>query len=314
MLSAHPVTGSSLSAKISSPSDSSNSKNQNIWFNAFDYVDMEDSWFDTSEEHHAAPTASARKAADSRVPFTQDCLQGIQQLVRTLAEYRENRMLSACLASILPDTPTSLVITANSLYTAITERRHIDSAALHALGLASAYLPDNFNVVSSLAAFIRESVTGWTGDNFLQQFVGEEESSTSTHLFTALAITAIVAGSWMKDEGAAQPGLLRVPAFMANIFIRASYYRTVLGNMARALPSGEKMPENNSPSPHAPVFEVDSQVEMLKVPLEVIKKHDDIDIYMQLNPETGERFGKKYVLDSEGALQPYVRKKIKNKK
>ncbi|HEN3636250.1 TPA: hypothetical protein U5E40_000820 [Yersinia enterocolitica] len=243
--------------------DRSNSEGQDIWFDAIDHVEMEETWFDASEEHHADPSSSAGEAAESRVPFTEDCRRGVQQFVRTLGEYGESRMLSACLSKILPGTPASLVLAANSLYTAVTERRNIDTAALHALGLASGYLPENINVVSQLAAFIRDTVTDWTDDTFLQQFLGNEENHTSIHLFTALAVTAIVAGRWMKDEGAPQRGVLKVPAFMANIFIRASHYWTALGNMAGSLPSGAEIPENTGPSQRAPAFEVDTQVEMI---------------------------------------------------
>lgn len=248
--------------------DSSKPEDQDIWFDAIDHVEMEDTWFEGDEafvpheEHHTDPSSSAREAADSRVPFTEDCRRGVQQFVRTLGEYGESKMLSACLSKILPGTPASLVLAANSLYTAVTERRNIDTAALHALGLVSGYLPENINVVSQVASFIRDTVTGWTDETFLQQFLGNEENHTSIHLFTALAVTAMVAGRWMKDEGAPQRGVLKVPAFMANIFIRASHYWTALGNMAGSLPSGAEIPENTGPSQRAPAFEVDTQVEM----------------------------------------------------
>ena len=88
-------------------------------------------------------------------------------------------MLSVCLSGLLPGTPTTLTIAANSLYTAVTERRDIDIAALHALGLASGYLPENINAVSWLAAFIRDTVTGWTDETFLRQFFGNEENHIS---------------------------------------------------------------------------------------------------------------------------------------
>jgi hypothetical protein len=171
-------------------------------------------------------------------------------------------MLSVCLSKILPGIPVSLVVAANSVYTAVTERRNIDTAAVHALGLASGYLPENINVVSRVASFIRDTVTGWTDETFLQQFLGNEENNTAIHLFTALAVMAIVAGRWMKDEGAPQRGVLKVPAFMANILIRASHYWTALGNMAGSLPSGAEIPEKSGPSQRAPAFEVDTRVEM----------------------------------------------------
>lgn len=248
--------------------DSSKPEEQDIWFDAIDHVEMEEIWFKGAEtfppheEHHTDPLSSAGEAADSRVPLTEDCRRGVQLFIRTLGEYGESRMLSTCLSKILPGTPVSLVIAANSLYTAVTERRNIDTAAILALGLASGYLPENINVVSRLAAFIRDTVTGWTDETFLQQFLGNEESHISIHLFTALAVTAIVAGRWMKDEGAPQRGFLKVPAFMANIFIRASHYWTVLGNMASSLPSGAKIPENTGISQHTPAFEVDTCLEI----------------------------------------------------
>ncbi|MFC0139992.1 putative adhesin [Erwinia mallotivora] len=248
--------------------DSSKPEDQDIWFDAIDHVEMKETWFEGAkafaphEEHQAAPSSSAGEAADSVVPFTEDCRRGVQQFVRTLGEYGESRMLSACLSKILPGTPTSLVIAANSLYTAVTEGRNIDTAALHALGLVSGYLPENINVISQLAAFIRDTVTSWTDETFLQQFLDNEDNHNSTHLFTALAVTAIVAGRWMKDAGASHRGILKVPAFMANIFIRASHYWTALGNMAGSLPRGAEIPKNTGTSQHAPAFEVDTQIEM----------------------------------------------------
>ena len=265
-----PLLTPTSSTNISQVSwDSSKPEDQDIWFDAIDHVEMEDTWFegaeafDTHEEHQADPSSSAGEAADSRVPFTEDCRRGVQQFVRTLGEYGESRVLSACLSKILPGTPVRLVIAANSLYTAVTERRNIDTATVHALGLASRYLPENINVVSLVASFIRDTVTGWTDETFLQQFLGNEDNHTSTHLFTALTVTAIVAGCWMKDEGAPQRGVLKVPAFIANIFIRAGHYWTALGNMAGSLPSGAAIPENTGTSQHAPAFEVDTQVEMI---------------------------------------------------
>lgn len=264
----NPPTPTSSTNIFQVSRDSSNPEDQDIWFDAIDHVEMEETWFegaeafDAHEEHQAAPSSSDGEAADLLVPFTEDCRRGVQQFVRVLGEYGESRMLSACLSKILPGTPVSLVIAANSLYAAVTERRNIDTAALHALGLASGFLPENINAVSWLATFIRDTVTGWTDETFLQQFLGNEDNHTSTHLFTALAVTAIVAGRWMKDEGAPQRGVLKVPAFMANILIRASHYWTALGNMAGSLPSGAEIPENTGPSQRAPAFEVDTRMEM----------------------------------------------------
>lgn len=242
--------------------DISNPEDRDAWFDAIDHVEMDETWFDACDSHHADP-AFAGETADSRVPFTKDCRRGVQQLIRTLGEYEESRMFSVCLSKMLPGTPGNLVMAAGSLYSAITEHRNIDSAVLHALGLASWCLPDNINIVSQLATFIRDTVTGWTDETFLQQFLGSEENHTSTYLFTALAVTAIVAGRRMKDEGTPQRGLLKIPAFVANIFIRTSHYRHALENMTRSIPpSGRETREKTESFRRVPAFEVDTSAEM----------------------------------------------------
>lgn len=257
-----PVIQSASLANISQEFlDISNQKEQDIWFDAIDYIEIEDTWFDASEEYQVSQSPYAREAADNWVPFTEDCRRGVQQFLRTLGEYGEGRMLSACISGFLPDTPTRLVLAANSLYTAITERRNIDALTVHALGLVSWYLPEN-NGVSRLATFIRDTIIGWTGETFLWHFLGDKENHTSIHLFTALAVTVIVAGRWMKDEGAPQRSVLKVPVFMANIFIRASHYWAALGNMAKSFPSGVEIPEYARLLQRIPAFEIDTQVEI----------------------------------------------------
>ncbi|WP_025152162.1 calcium-binding protein [Morganella morganii] len=248
--------------------DNPEPEDPDIWSDAIDYVEMEETWFEGAEaftpykDHHTDPSFSAGEAADSRVPFTEDCRRCVQQLVRTLGEYGENKILSVCLSELLPGTPAPLITAANSLYTAVTERRNIDTAALHALGLVSEYLPENMNIVSRLAAIIRNTVTGWTDGTFLQQFLGNDDNHTSVRLFTALAVITIVARHRMKDEGPPQRNVLKVPAFMANIFIRAGHYWTALGNMAGNLSSGAEPAEKTGKLQQPPAFEVDTLAEM----------------------------------------------------
>lgn len=198
MLSNNSISGFSSASRTPASDGSSTPKEQDVWFDAIDHLEMEDTWFDASQSHQVSPV-DAGEAADSRGPFTENCRSGVQQLVRSLGEYGESKMLSTCMSKILPGTPTSLVIAANSLYTAITEQRNIDTAALHTLGLVSWYLPDNMNFVSHLAAFIRNTITDWTSEIFLQRVLGKDENHASASLFTALAVTAIVAGRWMKN-------------------------------------------------------------------------------------------------------------------
>ncbi|WP_395488897.1 hypothetical protein ACG1VR_12250 [Cedecea davisae] len=223
------------------------------WFDAEDSIRVEEAWFDASDTTCNGKN-SPEQNADSLVPFTEDCRRSIQQLMATLGNHEESKILSFCLSKLLPGVPANLAIAANSLYTAITERRNIDTAILQALGLASWFLPDN-TIFSQSACYIRETVTGWLGEAFVHQFLGDEENQSSSTVFTALAVTALVAKHWMSDRGAAQRGLLRLPASIANLFIRLSHCWNALGLMARNnLPRGSLQ--------QAPAFEVDSCIEV----------------------------------------------------
>jgi len=258
----HTVATPASACRTAKFPDILNPEEEEVWFDAIDQVEMEATWFNASDTHYAEPD-SAGKTADSLVPFTEDCRRGVQQFIRILGEYEESKMLSACLQKILPGTPISLITAASSLYSAITEQRNIDTAALYALGMASWCLPEDINVFSQLAAFIRDTVAGWTEETFLHQFLGGEENPASGCLFTALALTAIVAGRRMKDEGAPQRGPLKVPAFVANIFIRGSHYWYALENIVRnGLPSTAETQRNPEFLRRVPAFEVDTCVEM----------------------------------------------------
>ncbi|MFU9137894.1 hypothetical protein [Erwinia tasmaniensis] len=108
MLPLNPPFSTSPTSISQLSRDSSNPEDQDIWFDAIDHVEMEETWFEGAEafapheEHHTDPSSSAGEAADSRVPFTDDCRRGGQQFVRTLGEYGESRMLSPCLSKVLP--------------------------------------------------------------------------------------------------------------------------------------------------------------------------------------------------------------------
>ncbi|WP_213990805.1 hypothetical protein [Sodalis sp. dw_96] len=248
------TTPFSLAAGLYKTKGFSEPEEKDIWFDAIDQVDMDDTWFDARNEF-ASGQISAEKYAESLVPFTEDCRRCIQQLIKALGEYKQSELLSTGLARMLPGLPVNIVMAADSLYIAITERRNIDSAVLHSLGLASCCLPDNLNMIARLAGFIRETVLNWTDASYLKP---NEWSPTTEYLFTALAITAIAARYWMTDEGAPQRGFLRLPAFMANLLIRADSYWRALGNMAR----NESPPEE--PAPRIPAFEVDTCMETVR--------------------------------------------------
>lgn len=225
-----------------------------IWFDALDYVEIKESWFD------ACDTLPAEAAAESVVPFTEDCRRCVKQLIGTLGEFKQNELLAAGLAKLLPGVPAAILFAADSLYTAIVERRNIDSAMLHALGLACWSLPDDLNMIARLAAYIRETLISYTGASFLQQFLGSDENGTASHLFTALAIAAIAGKHWLTSEKAPQRAFLRIPAFMANLMVRANHYWRALTNMASAAPASQPI------SPHQPAFEIDTSIETLAAP------------------------------------------------
>lgn len=248
---------------ITSFQNNSRSESDEKWFDALDYVEMQDTWFDAYEYYQADPKSSAQDIAESTIPFTDDCRRGIQQFIRTLGEHEESKMLSLCMSKLCPGSSAGLIIAANSLYNAITEGRDIDTATLHALGLASWYLPDGYNIISQVATYLRDTVVNWTDETFLRGYFDNTESGSSSHLFIALAVTAIVAGRWMKDEGGPQRGILKVPAFVANIFIRASHYWSALNHMAQRLHyAGDSQKEVSQPL-LTPAFSVDTQIEMM---------------------------------------------------
>lgn len=229
---------------------------QDIWFDAIDWVEMNETWFDASNELCSQPLIGDQNC-DTLAPFTEDCRRCIRQLVVILSDYKQGEILSACLSKLLPGLPVSIGMAANSLYTAIMEKKYIDIAVLHSLGLASRYLPDDLNVISQIADFIRTTVSNLTDDTFLHQFLGEGEQSTSDHFYSALAIAVIAARYWVTDSSVPQRRMLKVPAFIANLFIRVSHYWHALGNMVH-----HPQPVTESDHADLPAFEVETYLEI----------------------------------------------------
>lgn len=85
MLHANSIAGFPSASRTLVSQGSSNQEDQDIWFDAIDHVEMEETWFDAIENHEASPT-DAGEAAEFRVPLTEDCRRGVQQLVRTLGD------------------------------------------------------------------------------------------------------------------------------------------------------------------------------------------------------------------------------------
>lgn len=94
---------------------------QDIWFDALDYVDMDETWFDASDEAFG-DQSEYNKKADMLVPFTEDCQRCVKQLIGILGDVKQTELIAACL-SFMPGVPVSLVITVNTIYTAVLERK-----------------------------------------------------------------------------------------------------------------------------------------------------------------------------------------------
>lgn len=226
-----------------------------IWFDARDFVDMQQEWFDAGDELPPALCASD-KTEECQVPLSEDFRRCFSQLSRILGDVMQSEMLSLALGKLLPGLPINIFTAAQSLYISIVERRDIDIAVLHALGFASTYLPNDINVISHLASFIRHTVTGYTESWRPDPLSVDDDSSLTGTLFTILALSAVAARHWMNDANVPQRGLLRVPGFMANLLIRTRCYWGALDNMARSLRAASWKPG----------FMIDTQVEITHTP------------------------------------------------
>lgn len=219
---------SSCAATLSHPNIAATPK-ADIWFDArdYEYIKLEDAWFDASET-----LPDEQNCGQKIVPLTEDCQRCFNRLVRILADVKQNELLAAALARLMPGLPVNILMAANNLYVAIVERKHIDIGVLSALGLVSACLPDDMNLISRLAAFVREIIISHMDASLLWLLQGEDESGHPGHLCTALAILAVAARYCITDADSPQRHLLNVPIFIANLFVRAGRYLTALGNMA----------------------------------------------------------------------------------
>lgn len=265
-----PVTSDALNSyasRMSGTASLSKKKEQDIWSDNINYVEMDETWFDSidtdmgeawhdAEAHEGAcgcgnvPRKSAGKIADAQVPITEDLRRSAKQLIRTLGGCGEGKVFSHCLSQILPGASGNLVAMAHSVYNAVTTGQNYETVAMHAIGMASQCLPPDKNIISMTAAYIRDTVSDWVDDTFLEHFLGDKENHTATNVFTALAITAMVAQWGMKSEAAPQRLILKVPDFAANLFLRVKHYWSALGSMVQpALPSGEESVAAQSWSP-----------------------------------------------------------------
>ncbi|MGP3591278.1 hypothetical protein [Vagococcus sp. WN89Y] len=222
------------------------------WFDAIDYVEMDEKWFDACE------TLPAETVAETLVPLTEDCRRCIKQLISITGDYKQSELLARGLAKLFPGIPGDILFAADSLYTAIMEKRNIDIAVLHTLGLTAGLLPDNINIISWVAGYIRRAVLDCAGAAFSSQFLHDEEEPGCGYAFMILAIAAIAARYWVRDEHAPQRRLLQVPAFIANLLVQASHYWKALANMVQAHDLPNKPPQDK------PAFEIDTSIEIIQ--------------------------------------------------
>jgi hypothetical protein len=169
------------------------------------------------------------------------------QILRHLGEVKRNELIYAGLAKVIPGLPADVIAAANSLYIAVTEGRNIDMAVFNTLGLASGLLADG-NVLSCLAAYIRDTVLDYAGDSYAGQFLGSDDQHPAAYLFTGLAALAIAARYWMTDEGAPQRRLLRVSVSAADLLIWVNGCWNQLVRLARRAPAMPGLPEQSAPS------------------------------------------------------------------
>ncbi len=247
---------------------------QDIWFDALDYVDMDETWFDASDEAFG-DQSEYNKKADMLVPFTEDCQRCVKQLIGILGDVKQTELIAACL-SFMPGVPVSLVITVNTIYTAVLERKNIDLAILQSLGLASGYLLPNSNHLSALASFIRETVRGYTDETFVSQFLNDESNGSSGQICMLLAVVAVAAKYYLTDNAAPQRRILQVPAFMANLLIRIHSYWQALGTIAVPVSIKQKQgthavapepvaaSEPSAAGEYAAAFEIDTNIKTVQ--------------------------------------------------
>lgn len=201
-----------------------------IWFDAIDWVEMDSGWFEDR-----APVGGDLRAvtqmAELRVPFTEDCRRCLHQMIVTFGARKQRQLLSLLLANILPGIATPVLLAADSLYQMMVERKNMEYALLQLLGLVAGTLADEINVIARVAGFIRTSVLNWRGSWLLKSLLGEVEDPTTADLFSALALAALLARYWLSDERVPQRRILRLPAFMAHLLLRAGLYWHAVGQM-----------------------------------------------------------------------------------
>lgn len=182
--------------------------------------------------------------ADDLIPLSDDIRRCIKQLIRYFADLKQNEYLFSAMSTLIPGLPGEVILTAQSLYTAFTERKNIDIALLNSLGLCSSTLLSDGNALSRLADYIRQTLQDYSEASGFTPLL-HQHSATASPVFAALGILAIVARYWLSHESAPQRRWLQLPAVIGNLFTRANFYWNQLSRMARFAPPSCLMPSEN---------------------------------------------------------------------
>ncbi|UWS33434.1 hypothetical protein [Erwinia pyrifoliae] len=241
----------SFTGKLNSPAIPAPEEHE-IWFDSLDYVYTGDFWFD-AKDRFPDENISAMEYADTRVPISEDLYRCAKKIIIIFANFKQSELFSQLFAELFPGIPFNILMAVNDLCDAIINKKHIDSLVLQTLSLVSWYLPEDINIISKLAAFIRETIINWTGASFLRDSRDGNEDHQD-HLYMALAVAAVVTSYFITDPGAPQRAVLRIPVFTANLLLRARYYWKALGAMVQKV----ILPEETA---RLPAFEVDSSIE-----------------------------------------------------
>ncbi|MCX8960867.1 hypothetical protein EHW64_06680 [Erwinia psidii] len=234
-----------------------NWEENDVWKDIIDWQEVNETSFNANDQRTTGESAVSEKA-DSHVSLTEDSYRALQQLFQLMASNGNSRIISTCLSALLPGISPRIAVAAISLYNAVTRKRNIDYAILNTLELSSWLLPDNLNIISELANFIRKNIVEWIGESFSHPFPEGENTALYEHILIAMAVTAIAVKPWMKNNQAPQRWCLRIPTIMADFLIRANEYWNKLGDIAGTPAPVAAYHEENIPLHRIPAFEVDT--------------------------------------------------------
>lgn len=192
-----------------------------------------DDRFDFSRLSHTELDNHTFSDVQAHIPFSEDCLRAIKNLIRHYATVKQHEFIINILTESHHHLPVEFTNMVYSCYTALKHKKNIDMALLSTLGFASSRPFAEGNEVATLAQSAREMLTSCLGADYLQQFLGDSENDLAHGFFTCLAIFAVASQFWLTEGPAAERRLLTLPTFLAAMIIRLGGYWNHLGYMAQ---------------------------------------------------------------------------------